>query len=71
MPVKGFRLPFDCKFTFVVFALSAVFKLCSVDGVEEQNLEQRRWVLVLGILIKLMSLALKYSVSRSQAYGII
>lgn len=36
MTVMALRLPFDCKFTILMFALSAIFKLCSVDDVEDE-----------------------------------
>lgn len=54
MTVMAFRLPFDCKFTIVVFALSGIFKRCTVDGVEEKNLKYRKRVSVLRVLIRLI-----------------
>lgn len=36
MTMMAFRLLFDCKFTIVAFALSIIFKLCSLDVVEEK-----------------------------------
>lgn len=54
MTVMAFSLPFIVNSQLDFFASSAIFKLCSVDGVEEKNLQYRKWVLLLRVLTRLI-----------------